>query len=898
MTRDPWWRRYWRSLGFGPEVAEEIEFHIDRIAEGLMAQGMPAGEARREAERRFGDRRHVQTQLEKIERGRGRRLRLVLWLEELWADLRYGARGLLKRPAYTLTAAISLALGISVTTVVISIVDAWMFKPLPVDKPDRLVVIGASSTAVGGIVYPGVALSTATELAKQTDLFEEMAGWRLVVAALRRSSTDQPRRSFLFSTTGNYFQMLGVKPEVGRVYSDADARERASVVVLDYAFWSERLGADRGIVGKPVFLGGAPFTVIGVADRRFRGTEHAVQIDGYVSVGSEGTLDPSFAAVETDPNLNFFELIARSRPGVAIGQVRSALDAEAGRLVAQFPNLAAGYHLKAYHELDARPTIAAAGFTNIAGYALLVLAGLILATAVVNVSNLVLTRASGRQEEVAVRFALGASRARVIRQLLAESALLGTLGFLGAVGLAALAVRWAVGVPVTTQFPLRIDFAVDRRVLVASLLVALGAGLLSGVGPALVASNRVQGTLRRAGRDKLGGLGNRLRATLVVGQVAASFLVLITAGLFIESLRRAGTLDLGMKPERVLTGLFQPNQRLTGATASQTLERIALRLRDQVGVEAVSVANSVPMQPGGGPDPSDIYLEEGTVGGKAGAQGAMHSAVDTAYFSLMGIPSIAGRRFLASDDSAAPRVAIINQEAANRWFPGRDPLGRRFRVVQDGPPLEVVGVVPTSRYLLISEAPRPFFYTPVAQAAFSQGTVLIKSRLAPGMAEEALRAAAATVQPDLVPVSVSTMEDAIKGLNGLLPLRFASDLAGAIGLLAAILTMLGLYGVLAYSVSQETREIGVRMALGANPRSIVRRVVGRGGRLVGIGVVIGGALALGVTRLLGRLLIGVSPTELSVYLGVTALVTGIAGVAAYLPARRAARLDPVRALRE
>lgn len=900
MKADPWWRRYWRSLGFGPEVAEELDFHVEMLTRELVAKGLAPEAARAEAVRRFGDRTQVQAQLETIERRRGRRLRLLVRLEEWWADVRYAARGLIKRPGYTVAAVLSLGLGIGTATVVFAIVDAWMLRPLPVDRPDRLVMVGATYPAVGGIVIPNVSLRTMGELRERRDLFEEVAAWRLQVLSVRPEGAERGAIGFLLSATGNYFDMLGVKASLGRLFSEADAQERSPVLVLDHEYWRQRLGADPAIVGKAVLLGGKPFTVIGVTEPRFRGTEHLLAVQGYVTTGSEAILDPSMAAIDTDPAMGYFQVIARQHPDLALASLRASLATIGTQLVASYPALPSGYQLHVFPEREARPNISAAGRTTPAGVALLALAGLILATAAVNVTNLILTRASSRQEEVAVRLALGASRWRVARQLLTESVLLGLAGFAAAWGLAGLAIDAIGRLALASTVPLRLTFAIDGRVVLASAVVALGAGLLSGIGPAVVASKGVHHTLRRAGRTGLGGLGGRFRAALVVAQVSASFVVLVAAGLFIESVRRVAAVPLGMQPTRVVTAGFQAVQgRFTTATAPAAFERMAAILRETPGIDAVALATSVPLTTTGA-DIVDVYLAEPSPEADAkGAVAAMRAGVDPAYFEVIGTPITKGRAFTPRDDSLAPRVVIVNEEAARRWWPGADPIGRQIRFSPDSPPVEVVGVIPTGRYLVITEAPRPFLLVPLAQRPFTFGVVLVKSRLVPAAAEDALRNAAAAVDPDLAPYAVATMENTIKnGVNGLLPLRFGSMMTVAIGVLGLVLTIVGLYGVLAYSVSQETREIGVRMALGADRGAIIRRVLKRGARLLGIGVMLGAGVALLGTRLLANLLAGVRTDDVGIYLLVSILLVAVGAVATYLPARRAARLDPVKALRQ
>jgi putative ABC transport system permease protein len=906
MREDRWWRRYWRSLGFGKEVAEELEFHVDLITKDLIATGMAPADAAREAARRFGDRRALQTRLESVERKRGRHLRLTAWAGELLADLRYGVRGLFKRPGYSVAASLSLSLGIGAATVVLSIVDAWLFRPLAVGRPERLILLGATYPAIGSIVVPGLSLPMVSDLRQRKDLFDEVAAWQFTMGSIRHPNAERSTSAFIIGATGNYFDFLGVRAAIGRTFSQADASERSPVVVLSHQFWKSQFAGDSSLIGKSILIASSPFTVIGVTPPEFTSTEHLISIDAYVTTGVQGIIDVRTATAETDYGAVIYQAIARQRANRSLDQIRAALDVFSGQLAAASPSIPAGYRIRAYPERLARPIISAAGVTEVAGLAILGLAALVLTAAAVNVTNLILARASTRHEEIAVRLALGASRARVVRQLLTESALLGILGFLGATLVARLAVGAIARMPASTAIPLRLDFAIDGRILGMTLAVAVIAGLISGLGPALIASRSVQGTLRRAGRGGLGGQGGRLRSGLVVAQVAASFLVLVAAGLFAMSVRRASQVQLGMDPRGVSIASIDASQiRLDGRSSSKVFERMALLLREVPGIDSVAVSSAMPLNAGGSGDFLEVQLPDSSVStdGK-GSVTAMSYGVDPSFFGVMGIPIRAGRGLTIDDDSAAARVAVVNEHAAKIWWPGQDPIGRRFRIASRGttqgpsPWIEVVGVIPTGPYLLITEAPRPFIAMPMAQYPFNLGVVSARTSLDRAGFENAVRTAAASISPDLAPFGIEAVERLVRnGVNGLLPLRFGSWLTTAIGALALVLTVVGLYGVLAYSVQRETREIGVRMALGAEPAAIVGRVLRRGGRLVGGGIVIGAGLALAGAPVVRNLLGGVPAAEVWIYGMVALVLIAIAAGAAFLPARRAARLDPVRALR-
>jgi predicted permease len=901
MSNDRWWRRYWRSLGFGREVNEELAFHVEMLTKDLIARGVDPALATREATRRFGDRRRVQSQLEQIERRRGTRLRLAIAAEELWFDVRQGFRGLLKRPTFTLAAVTSLGLGIASATVILSIIDAWLLKPLAVERPSELVLIGSRNRALGPMAIPNLALPTVADIRARGDLFQDVAAWQLQNASLRRPGDQSAELGWFQAATPNYFALLGVRPALGRTFGDADGRDRSPVVVLNHEYWSNRLGADRSIVGQQLLLNGVAFTVVGVMPPSFRGTEHIVQTVGFIPTTAEGLFDPNQRDNATRREYGNYQAVGRLRPGTSIGEVRAGLDVLMTQLRGEYPDWFEGYSLAAYPERSARPTISVAELMPIVSAVMVALAVLVLGTAAVNVANLVLARLSTRTEEITVRLALGASRWRVVRQVVTESGLLGLLGFLGAWALATLGVNAIGSLRMALPVPIRIGFETGGRVMVMSVVAAVATGLLAGLGPALLASRaNLQSSLRRIGRGMGGGGGGaRLRAGLIVAQVGAAALVLVSAGLLAESARRAARIDLGMSPAGLMTTILDlAHSQVDTVGAPIVFDRIRRQVEAIPGVAGVALSTGIPLS-GSGWATRDFFLDrDNPAADRRGAVAVLSGTVDPNYFELLGIPIRSGRAFRLEDDTTAGLVAVVNQRAADLFWPGQNPIGQTVRHRLGGPPVEVVGVTPTGRYVLIGEGPRPVVYLPYRQMRATFTAMFVKSGLDPGTLEARIRDAIGRVDPNLAPGAFLTMQSLITdGPNGLLTLRVGAGLAASVGALALLLTVVGLYGVLTFSVTQETREIGVRMALGAEPARIVTRVLLRGGRLVMVGLGIGLILALLGTRAMSGLLVGVGTMDARVYAGVAILLIAITTGAAYLPARRAARLDPVQALR-
>jgi predicted permease len=880
-----------------------MDFHLLQRARDLEALGLSPEDARQEALRRFGDRARIQARLERIERSRGRRITLGYLTEELVQDVRYGVRTLLKRPGFTLTTATSLALGIAAITIVLSLVDSWLLRPLPVRHARELVVIGASSQALGPIPTALISQPTFRDIAGRTDLFQDAAAVRPAVVAVRRPESDQGQRRLVLAASGSYFSVLGVDAFRGRLFTAEDDRVRGRVVVLTHGAWHGAFGGDPAAIGATAYFNTVPFTIIGVTPPGFTGTEHFLDAFGFVPAGVLATLEPSLAGIDERREAGSFKVIARRQPDATIGVIQAGLDVLSRQLTSTFPDLEEGFQLRAFPESRARPSLEAGVGTVSGAIIFSALALLVLVTAAVNATNLVLVRGSARESELAVRQALGASRGRVVRQLVTETMLLAFAALAGGWFLARSAVGALTSIPITAaDLPMQWNVAVDWRVFGLAVVITIVVGLVAGVGPALAVSRfDLQHRLREGGRGGLGRRGQRIRSTLVVLQVSASMVVLMIVALLGASVRNAASIDLGFQPDHLITfGLDAHLAHYDEKTARRAFERIERRMQEQPGVVATAWANSVALSPGamvaGG---VEVEAEGTTQTTERGTLSMFYSGVSPSWFEVVRMPVLEGRAFLATDDSLGKPVAIVNQQAAKVLWPGRPAVGQIIRLARGGPAVEVVGVVKTSRYLLIGEAPRPFLYVPFAQQPARTGYLYTRTEQDPLYLLPAIPALMAGVDRDLVPFGMNTMERLIdQSLNGMLLLRLGAGMASALGALALILTCVGLYGVVAYSVAQRSREIGLRLALGANRWDVIRSVVARGGMLAFIGIGVGTVLALLVTRPLSGLLVGVRVTDPVIFTGVATALALVTLASAWIPARRAARIDPVRALKE
>ena len=897
MKEDAGWQRYWRYLStrFHSDVDDELAFHVDMRAAELQQGGLQPEAAKLEAQRRFGDRTRIRATLHRIEKNRGQRMKLSFLLDELLQDIRYGVRGLLKRPGFALMTASSLALGIAATTVVLSMIDAYLLRPLPVRNPGELVVVGSSNRASGSLTAGFLGLPTVKDIAARTDLFQGAAATTMVLAAARPAEGEPAERGLFLGVTGNYFSLLGVSPSIGRVLTPDDDSRRESVIVLSHSAWRTRVGSDPAVIGRTIRLNTVAFVVVGVAPEEFRGTDHLFDPAGYVPSAVVGVLDPAAGNVETRRGGGRFTLIGRRQPNRTVAEIGSALSVLAKEIETAYPEVGEQFRLQAFLESRARPNLVSAGSMFAASVAAATLALLVLLTAAVNATNLILARGSTRATELAVRQALGASRGRLVSQLLTETLLLALLALAGGWGLARLAIGALTQIPLAVDdLPLNWGLELDLRVFGMTVVVTLLIGLIAGVGPALSASRfALQQRLREGGRAGLSRRGRRARSALVVAQVAASLVVLVCAGLFLASAKEAAKVDLGFRSDHLLTfGVDAGLAHYDQPTARAAFDRIERAVAGVAGVRSVAWANTVPIKRGAG------GMNEAT-GDNDATVGLMTAAVGPGYFEVLAMPVVEGRGFELTDDSTRAGVAVVNQRAAANLWPGKSAIGRVIRLDRTGPPLEVVGVVRDSKYLMIAEAPRPYIYLPLAQNYAPTVFLHIRTAVDPAGLIVPVRSVVASIDKDLTPFAVTPMSDILDtSPNGIMLFKIGAGFAMAIGILALGLTLAGLYGVIVFSVAQRTREIGLRMALGATSWTVVRSILADGGKLALGGIAIGVVGAVLISRMLAGLLVGSRAADVLIY-AVVAIGLGVAALlSTYLPARRAARIDPVKALNE
>jgi predicted permease len=817
-------------------------------------------------------------------------------MESLWQDVRFGVRTLGKSPGFVAIAVLTLTLGIGANTAIFSVANAFMFRPWPVKDADRLTVV-ASQGPQGGDPNP-LSYASFQDYKQQNTVFTDMTGFALHLSGL--GAQGHADRIIMCYVPSNFFTMLGLHPELGRLIQsgEGDAPRSAPVVVLGYTYWRNKFAGDPGVIGRSVNLEGHAVTVIGVIEKEFTGPYSIVDMDAYAPLGMYGAGSNS-TSFFTDRSARDFRTLATLKPGMTPRQAAAALAVIAKRLSDQYPATDKDQTIRVVPERLARPEPSVADSITLVATVFMLLVGLVLLVACVNVANLLLAKAAAREREIAIRAAMGASRMRLIRQLLTESVLLALAG--GAAG--AVMGVWIChaldGLRPIGDFPVRFGFTFDWRVFSFVAFVALVAGILAGLVPALrVPRNNLIGTLREGGRGMIGDSGHHwLRNSLVTGQVAGSLVVLIAAGLFVRSLTRAEEIDLGFNPHNLLNvGLNPGMQGYDQPRAEAFFRELLRRAKSLPGVESATLSYSVPMS----------YYSEGAQIHVAGQAPAPTSQVPRAglnpvspeYFQTMRMKVLSGREFTDADSSTSTPVAIINEVMAKRLWANQDPIGRQFSYGSaTGPYLTVVGVVKTSKTSSITDEPGNFFYMPQAQNYKPIHVLQMRTTVPPETLIPVIEAQVRELDPDLPLFDVMSMDKSLNGANGLFLFKVGAAFAGTLGGLGLLLAVVGVYGVVSYTASRRTHEIGVRMALGANPWKIFVMVLRQAVALVGTGVGIGLLAALAVTQLLASLLVGVSSYDPLTYISVASLLIIVALVACYIPARRATLVDPCIALR-
>jgi predicted permease len=803
-----------------------------------------------------------------------------------------------KNPGFAAVAVLALALGIGANTAIFSVVNGLLLRGLPVQDPGGLVTLGFSHKKDVGLSL--VSYPDFEDIQRQANGWVDLFLYRFGVDGL--SAGDRADHIWTNYVTGNYFTELGIKPALGRLILPSEGKVPGSdpVMVLGYSCWQTQFGGDPSVVGKTVRVDGYPVAIVGVAQKGFRGALTDIDVQAYLPMNM--TSIEGFGGMLTDRTARAIFALGRLRPGVSLQQARASMNVIATRLSQQYPDTDLGAVIWVLPQKEAvfNPLAKPGEYqqVEVAVGLFLALAILLLLLASFNVANILLVRATTREHEMAVRAALGAPRLRLMRQSLTESFLLALFGC--SAGLAA--GSWGSGLLRSLRFsanlPISLDFSFDLRVFAYAVGVAILAGLTVGIAPALRASGVNPSDALHAGDRTVVGGRHRLRNTLVVAQVAGSMVLLIVAGLFTRSLARAQRMDLGFNPAHVLNVSMDPHEAgYDEAQGREFYKNLLMRVRALPGVQSASLAFTFPTSQFS--DFGAVYVEgHAPRPGEAPPTIAVNP-VSPGYFTTMEIPLLSGRAFLDPDTATAPPVAVINQTMAHELWPNADALHRRFRMNGASRPwIEVVGIARDSKYQDLFAKATPYIYLPLAQNYISIATLQVRTGAAPKSVIRDVEEQVHNLGPSLPVFGVETMEEALNGgSTGFYVFHLAAYLAGALGMLGLILAVVGVYGVISYSTSQRTHEIGIRMALGARPSDIWRIVFREGLGILAVGAVAGILGALGLTRLMSRFLYGVSAHDPLTYAGVTLLVAAVALLACYIPTRRATQIDPMEALR-
>ena len=867
-----------RRDSFEDRMDQEMRLHLEMRTEDLVRSGMPRLEAERRARLEFGG---VELAQEQCRQARGLRL-----FDELRQDLSYGLRVLLKQPGFTAVAVLALALGVGANSAIFTIINAVLLRPLPFDDPGRLVVVWQTNPqrdSFQGLVSP----PDLGDWQRQCRSLEQLAAF--MPRGVSLTGVADPEHLPGSHVSANLFPLLGVEPLLGRNFRPAeDGPQGDRVVIVSYGFWQRRFGGAPDLIGKTLTLNGAAHTVVGVMPPAFQfpvqGQFPIPPSELWLPLG----LDPGLVSRESRDLFT----VGRLKPTTTLAQAQAELAAIARQLEQQYPqsNAGLGVSVVGLHEQivkGLRP-------------ALLVLLGAVaflLLIACANVSNLLLARAAARRKEIALRAALGAGQRRLLRQLLTESLLLALLG--GACGLA-LAV-WTVDV-LAGALPATMaragEVSVDRQVFGFTLIVSLLTGLIFGLAPAWQAARLdLNEALKEGGGQGPGGAGPmRLLRLLVVGEVALALVLLVGAGLLIRSFHRLQQVSPGFNPERVVAVPFVllPARYRDGNARAAFVEQVLQRVKALPGVQSAGVVTTLPFS-------GDFSTRTFTVEGRPPAAGesdvANQRAATPDYFRAMGIPLVKGRAFTAHDTFDAPAVVIINETMARQYFPGADPLGKRI-VSPAGPGgdvMTVVGVVGDVKNARLDEEPKPEFYYSYFQNRSPFMVLVVRTATEPQALIAALRREVWAVDKDLPLANIATLEQLLG--KTVAQRRLTMLLLGAFAAVALALAALGVYGLMSYAVAQRQHEMGIRLALGARAADVIGLIVGEGMALALLGLALGLAAALGLTRLMASLLFGVTPSDPATFAAVALLLTLVALLACWLPAWRVAKVDPLVALR-
>ena len=862
------------------DLDEQILDHIERETQDNVDRGMPSDKARSSALRKFGNVTRVREDV--------REVWTVVWLDHLLQDLRFGFRLLCKNPGFTVVAVLTLALGIGANTAIFSIVDAVLLRSLPYPDPDQLVLMFdvplKQPDALSGIPYRDF-----TELRQQNRVFSEMAGNSFHDLTL--TGAGEPSIVNTADVTPEIFPLLNAKPLAGRTLLPEDGKLGAEpVAVLSENLWRSRFGSNPELVGQSVTLDMRPFTVVGILPASFRYPEGAPLQDVWISI----VQDPVFGPLVLQPGTPVFSGIGRLNPGVSLTQAQAEMDTLSARLAKEFPAQDSEFTIRIvpFRQFVVR---------NVKSALLILLGavGMILLIACANIANLLLSRATSRGREIAVRIALGAGRTRIVRQLLTESALLGLLGGIAGVLLAAWAV-WIVRPFLPPDVTRTSSVHLGGPVLAFALVLSLAAALVFGLSPALLATpSNLQSNIKENGERTGQRRGQRVRSFLATAEISLAMVLLIAGGLLIRSFVLVTSVKPGFDAGNVIEAEVSLPQFQYSTPQQWTAfsNELLARLHAQPGLEDSALGGPLPMDRQGAANfgfsiVGDPPLPPGQ------SSTADYATVSPDYFRVMRIPLLRGRFFSEQDSESNPKVAVISETLAQRYFPNQDPIGRQMRF--GFPPnsklsREIVGVVGDVRDVALSRKPGPMMYVPFAQAPLWGGEIVVRTSLSASGVAAGIRQAVHPIDKNLPVTDIEFLADALG--QSISQERFRTFLLGSFSAIALILAAVGIFGVISYLASQRAREIGIRIALGAQRRDVLRLILGQGMKLALFGLGIGVAAALLLTRLMARLLYGVSATDPLTFGAMAIVLLGVALTACYIPARRAMRVDPMAALR-
>ncbi len=862
------------------DFEHELQAHLDLLTEENVRRGMTPEEAGRAARLRLGG----HTQLKET----NRELRGLPILETFFQDTRYAFRMLRKNPGFTAVAVLTLALGIGANTAIFSVVYAVLLKPLPFTNPDQLFTAFQANTQLG-IAETGCSYPNFEEWRAQNHVFSELAG--ILAHQLTLTGRGEPSVVNTSVVTPELFALLDVKPLAGRIFLPQDGKQGAPPVVLvSEDLWRGRFGADPKIIGTSINLDQRPFTVIGIIPAAFRTPFFNTKQEVWIPL----IQDPVFSIFMPKRGVHLLPALGRLKPGVSVAQAQAEMDAISGRLAMEFPAENNGWTIRL---VPLQKEIVGDVRTEL--LVLLGAVGLVLLIACANIANLLLTRATARSKEIAVRTALGAGRARIIRQLLSETAVLGLLG--GAVGIAL--AFWgvkALSSLLPSNLPQMNPVRVDYFVLGFALLLSAIAGVAFGLVPAMFAANAdIQNTLREGARSGESRKRRRARSFLAVAEISLAMVLLVTAGLLLRSFARLTSVSPGFDAQHIVkVDISLPQfQYSTPQQWAAFSEELLARIQSDPGLQDSAVVVPRPIAD------QNVNLPFDIVGNPRLSAGASRTAnyvsVSPDYFRVMGIPLLAGRVFNQHDISSAPRVSIISEAMARLYFPNQDPLGKQitfgFPRGSGGSMREIVGIVGNVRDVALAQSPGAIMYVPFAQAPLWGANLVVKSTLSTSSVAAAIRQEVQKIDKDLPVTDVAKMPDLIDA--SVAAPRFRTFLLGLFAVMALVLAATGIFGVISYSVSRRTNEIGIRVALGASRNTILGMILRETLVLTFAGLAVGLPCALAASHLLGHMLFSVSANDPATLAAVALSLGAVAVLAGYIPARRAMRVDPMVALR-